>query len=71
MATADRMLISCPRCNSWPMAATSSRGRPESEMLFKCSRCGARQRLGSLLRTADQLSHAEQRPERSQMGLQR
>jgi uncharacterized C2H2 Zn-finger protein len=72
MATADRMLISCPRCHSWPMAATSSRGRPEAEMLFKCPRCGAQERFGSLMKTADQSSHggdrAEQRPGRAHMG---
>ncbi len=74
MAAADRMLIACPRCHSWPMAATSSRGRPESEMLFKCQRCGARERLGSLSRAADQAPHdapAGQPPERVQRGLLR
>jgi len=75
MPTADRMLIACPRCHAWPMAATSTRGRPETEMLFKCQRCGMQQRLGSLLTHADQLSQerdrAEQRSERTQMGHSR
>jgi RNase P subunit RPR2 len=75
MATADRMLMSCPRCHSWPMAAKSARGRPETEMLFKCQRCGAQERLGSLLKRADESSHGrdrtEQQPGRTQMGLPR
>jgi len=75
MASADRMLIACPRCHSWPMAATSSRGRPESEMLFRCQRCGAQERLGSLSRAADQAPHgtggAGRGPARTQAGLPR
>jgi uncharacterized C2H2 Zn-finger protein len=75
MASADRMLIACPRCHSWPMAATSPRGRPESEMVFKCPRCGAQERLGSASRAADQaphgVDHTGHRPARTHAGLAR
>jgi hypothetical protein len=51
MTSADRMLNACPRCHAWPMAATGSREWPETEMLFKCPRCGTQASLLSLSRS--------------------
>jgi hypothetical protein len=41
MAESDRLLVACPQCHAWPMAAS---GQPKwhhpREMIFRCPRCG-------------------------------
>jgi hypothetical protein len=41
MAESNRLIVACPQCRAWPMAAS---GQPRwlypPEMIFRCPRCG-------------------------------
>jgi len=62
MAESDRLLVACPQCDAWPMAA----GRPPSrwqnsrEMIFRCPQCGRREVFDVRAETAD--GHLLHRP---------
>jgi hypothetical protein len=40
MSTSDRLLVACPQCHAWPMAASGSKYKWSREMMFCCPRCG-------------------------------
>jgi hypothetical protein len=42
MAEPD-LLVECPRCRAWPMAAVGPLSRRYGEMLFRCPRCRHRE----------------------------
>jgi RNase P subunit RPR2 len=41
----DGLLVACPQCHSWPMAAARpvSRLNNSGEMIFRCAQCGHRE----------------------------
>jgi len=45
MAESDRLLVACPQCDAWPMAAgrSPSRWQNSREMIFRCPQCGRRE----------------------------
>jgi hypothetical protein len=41
MAESDRLLVACPQCHAWPMAASGQPRWPyPREMIFRCAHCG-------------------------------
>jgi hypothetical protein len=42
MFTPDHLLVACPQCHAWPMAASGSKYKwsPHSGLMFRCPRCG-------------------------------
>jgi DNA-directed RNA polymerase subunit RPC12/RpoP len=45
VAKSDRLLVACPQCHAWPMAAgrAPSRWQNPSETIFRCPQCGHRE----------------------------
>jgi hypothetical protein len=42
MSPSEHVLVACPQCHAWPMAASGSKFKwsHQSEMMFRCPRCG-------------------------------
>lgn len=39
MIETDSLLVKCPQCGAWPMAANFPKGASTQEIRFKCTRC--------------------------------
>jgi hypothetical protein len=41
MSKSDDLLVACPQCHAWPMAASGSKSKwsYQSDMMFRCPRC--------------------------------
>jgi hypothetical protein len=46
----DTLLVECPHCGGWPMAASFSRNSAQREIRFRCAQC--RHQEGGRLRQA-------------------
>jgi RNase P subunit RPR2 len=42
MTESNHLLVACPQCHAWPMAASRLRVKWTfaKEMMFRCARCG-------------------------------
>ena len=57
----DTLLVNCPRCGAWPMAANFSSDLAQSGQKFRCPRC--RHEEGGRLRRAGRVKPSSKNPE--------
>jgi DNA-directed RNA polymerase subunit RPC12/RpoP len=53
VAKSDRLLVACPQCHAWPMAAGRAPSRWPSEIIFRCPQCGHRELFSLKTEVAD------------------
>lgn len=63
MIETDSLLVRCPQCGAWPMAANMSKISAQREIRFRCSRCrhqdsGRLRRAGNAQQLAQHQPHA-------------
>jgi hypothetical protein len=63
MIDTDTLLVNCPRCGAWPMAAnfSSSSDLAQPGLMFRCARC--RHNEGGRLRRARSVQRPSGNPE--------
>ena len=59
MVDPDHVLMACPHCHAWPMAASlpKSRWTGSNEVSFRCARCGHQETVST--RKASDANQAE------------
>lgn len=66
MIEMDNLLVKCPQCGAWPMAANFPKGGSTQEISFKCSQCqhvnGGRLRRGPTVQRFPEHAQGPARP---------